>query len=469
MGIGLPPPPGLVSVSSASNLLAGNSNMGSGSSSLSSNSNLNSVVGLEDTMAGLDISGLHGIGSIRRPASTSNLEYRQGQATRLGNPAFGLEINPNNNAYMNTAGGGPKMSTGTRSFVNQYAAPGQSTGSPVGSGKRTGHSSSYANSVAKNTKTYSNNSSSSSSSGETDLTVVKAAIEVLSQAASSSLKAVELANTLRARVGIESLGQIRERWGGLLALLEKYPDVFRVSRIPKNDVVTLIATGQTLANGLARVSPSPTNVNSNSNNNTANANSNEDHLLSRFLHLGNLPPHIVEDNLTQELQNYGDLDGLRIVTQRNRRFAFVSYKSIEQAVFAKQMLSRSPHWQGTISFAHNNMIKGNDDAAAASSNANGVNNDQHYNTNVNREFTENSSTSTINATTSSGRLGSVLARLCDDRYVPTQQWVKNNSDDKYYVNAIVTQLQQFGGNIIIIIIIIIINIIIIIMTRFQYG
>jgi len=466
MGIGLPPPPGLVSVSSASNLLAGNSNMGYGSSSLNSNSNLNSVVGLEDTMAGLDIGGLHGIGSIRRPASTSNLEYRQGQAMRLGNPAFGLEINPNNNAYMNT-GGGPKMSTGTRSFVNQYAAPGQSTGSPVVSSKRAGHSSSYANSVAKNTKTYSNNNSSSSSSGETDLTVVKAAIEVLSQAASSSLKAVELANTLRARVGIESLGQIRERWGGLLALLEKYPDVFRVSRIPKNDVVTLIASGQTLANGLARVSPSPTNVNSNSNNNSANANSNEDHLLSRFLHLGNLPPHIVEDNLTQELQNYGDLDGLRIVTQRNRRFAFVSYKSIEQAVFAKQMLSRSPHWQGTISFAHNNMIKGNDDTAS-SSNANGVTNDQHYNTNVNREFTENSNTNTINATTSSGRMGSVLARLCDDRYVPTQQWVKNTNDDKYYVNAIVTQLQQFGGSIITIIIIIII-VIIIIITRFQYG
>jgi hypothetical protein len=170
---------------------------------------------------------------------------------RLGNPAFGQEINPNNNnnTYMNTGsgGGGAKMSTGTRSFVNQYAAPGQSTGSPVGTGKRTGHSSSYANSVAKNTKTY--NNSSSSSSSETDLTVVKAAIEVLSQAASSSLKAVELANTLRARVGIESLGQIRERWGGLLALLEKYPDVFRVNRVHLGEsVVTLIASEKTLAN-----------------------------------------------------------------------------------------------------------------------------------------------------------------------------------------------------------------------------
>ena len=70
--------------------------------------------------------------------------------------------------------------------------------------------------------------------------VAKSCRDILVEAASHSLKAVELANTLRARVGTEVLAHIRERWGGLLSLLERHPHVFRVERIPKNDLVTLV-------------------------------------------------------------------------------------------------------------------------------------------------------------------------------------------------------------------------------------
>ena len=65
----------------------------------------------------------------------------------------------------------------------------------------------------------------------------------------NSLKAVELANTLRARVGTEAMALVRERFGGLLSLLELYPLIFSVERVPKCDKVSLtvaaIATSRT--------------------------------------------------------------------------------------------------------------------------------------------------------------------------------------------------------------------------------
>lgn len=79
--------------------------------------------------------------------------------------------------------------------------------------------------------------------------VAKSCRDILVDAASHSLKAVELANTLRARVGTEVLAHIRERWGGLLSLLERHTHVFRVERIPKNDLVTLVGGGVTPTGG----------------------------------------------------------------------------------------------------------------------------------------------------------------------------------------------------------------------------
>jgi hypothetical protein len=96
--------------------------------------------------------------------------------------------------------------------------------------------------------------------------VAKSCRDILIDAASHSLKAVELANTLRARVGTEVLAHIRERWGGLLSLLERHTHVFRVERIPKNDLVTLVGgvtssggqVAQTAAFRGGRPLPTPT-------------------------------------------------------------------------------------------------------------------------------------------------------------------------------------------------------------------
>jgi hypothetical protein len=67
---------------------------------------------------------------------------------------------------------------------------------------------------------------------------------ILHEASQRTLKAVELANTLRARMGTEALANVRERCGGLLTVLEKYPATFLVRRIPKSDTVSLIGAAE---------------------------------------------------------------------------------------------------------------------------------------------------------------------------------------------------------------------------------
>ena len=71
--------------------------------------------------------------------------------------------------------------------------------------------------------------------------VVRTSIDILQNAAAKTLKAVELANTLRARLGTKTLARVRDKYGGLLFLLERYRIFFRVNRIPKNDSVSLLS------------------------------------------------------------------------------------------------------------------------------------------------------------------------------------------------------------------------------------
>eukprot|EP00601_Ochromonadales_sp_CCMP2298_P032245 CAMPEP_0173350104 /NCGR_PEP_ID=MMETSP1144-20121109/14690_1 /TAXON_ID=483371 /ORGANISM="non described non described, Strain CCMP2298" /LENGTH=713 /DNA_ID=CAMNT_0014297997 /DNA_START=184 /DNA_END=2321 /DNA_ORIENTATION=+ len=230
-----------------------------------------------------------------------------------------------------------------------------------------------------------------------ETTVLRTCQEILSGAADGSLKAVELANTLRARVGTDALGRIRERWGGLLALLEKQSSLFRVDRIPKNDKVTLISSdgGPAGANGGSRISsPVPggagfktfvpggegspmgglgaglerldlkkgnamgmggsyESLSPNAGGGAANA--------TRCLHVGNVPANLSEVQLMREFEKFGQLDGLKLVSQRNgtRRFAFVTFHTVDQAITARHCLSKLHPWKSAISFAHREFSQAN--------------------------------------------------------------------------------------------------------------
>lgn len=267
---------------------------------------------------------------------------------------------------------------------------------------------------------------------------------ILIDAADHSLKAVELANTLRARVGTEVLAVVRERWGGLLSLLERHTERFLVERIPKNDRVSLkmkdennnsttvvaAESGAVASNSNVVASTNveadnhvsmegesvmpPQSHNSeddnrqgtNNHDQQLNALQDDDHNIqlsnesfdeltgggrslsnekdpfgvfsnsllqqtggysfdpqnqmqaTRCLHVGNVPSSYTEIQLVREFEKFGQIDGLKLISQKNgnRRFAFVTFKTVAQAVTARHCLSKIHPWKSAISFAHKELV-----------------------------------------------------------------------------------------------------------------
>lgn len=200
---------------------------------------------------------------------------------------------------------------------------------------------------------------------------------ILAEAAQHSLKAVELANTLRARVGTDALARVRERWGGLLALLERHPHLFRVDRIPKNDKVTLIASQNEDSitagpgEGVKQESPDdkadggyhknrplhhqrPHSFHEALDTDPSLRNQQGQMTATRCLHVGNVPANMSEVHIMREFERFGQLEGLKLVCQRggSRRFAFVTFRTVEQAITARHCLSKLHPWKSAISFAH---------------------------------------------------------------------------------------------------------------------
>lgn len=207
---------------------------------------------------------------------------------------------------------------------------------------------------------------------------------ILKDASCRALKAVELANTLRARVGTDVLAYVRESWGGLLSLLEKHPKVFRVDRIPKNDMVTLCDDGLGKSDGasdgngvygdsslnssimssigldddlgLRSTHTSATNLDSMGTLDGLSGNDNMNSYVSKCLHVGNVPANLSEKDLLKEFEKYGSVEAVKLINQRGRRFAFVCYRTIEMAIGAKSALSRLHPWKSAISFAHRDFV-----------------------------------------------------------------------------------------------------------------
>lgn len=192
---------------------------------------------------------------------------------------------------------------------------------------------------------------------------------------------------------------MREKWGGLLSLLERHPDRFVVERIPKNDRVSLAtasnmeratdsgnagATGISTAGGAESVGNGSVPVTHSTSGDVVDgtavapirigedgkeieegveesADMDEDMSnASRCLHVGNVPVGYTEVQLMREFEKFGTLEGLKLISQKNnvRRFAFVTFKTVAQAMTAKHCLSKVYPWKSAISFAHKD-ISGN--------------------------------------------------------------------------------------------------------------
>jgi hypothetical protein len=227
--------------------------------------------------------------------------------------------------------------------------------------------------------------------------IVSNCYQILLDAAEHMLKAVELANTLRARVGTEVLAQVRERWGGLLSLLEKHKDRFLVERIPKNDRIRLVdaATAgheqsSTIASSTALLgleingaeelkggndesrkssceNHDPSGFDSDlqaegyadGTSGLNSSSSHHNHTASRCLHVGNVPNTYTDAQLTKEFEKFGVIEGLKLINQKNgqRRFAFITYETVEQAIAARHALSKLHPWKSAISFAHKDLLR----------------------------------------------------------------------------------------------------------------
>ena len=313
--------------------------------------------------------------------------------------------------------------------------------------------------------------------------MVRVCLEILREANQHSLKAVELANTLRARVGTEPLSMVREVWGGLLSLLEQYPHLFHVERIPKNDVVSLVGSEAHSIDHSNNKQSSPVCFARNT------SKEGETHH-SRCLHISHVSPGTSEDDLLLVFGVYGEIEDITMVSQRSRRFAFVRYRLTEDAVKALHSLASVPPWGGDISFAHHEEPSSSNLGFSSalpqhrSGSWGGHETRPHFDlrhalphhphqvvhnlgpVGAHVDFNPRSRGSSIGGSsigsprsTGSGwqlkteGAGSIDARfsraviavLTDDTYVPTQSWPSSFSQDAPFLNAIMSQLQVLGG------------------------
>jgi hypothetical protein len=297
------------------------------------------------------------------------MEFRRGKSPPINKPPLNLPVRNYQNQHpsLNNHHYGPKKghqsSSHTSLGMRSYSSPG----------------------LSSDTSFRGSNSSGSLDDSTVEDIVTKSCRDILIEAATHSLKAVELANTLRARIGTEILAHIRERWGGLLTLLEMHSLVFRVERIPKNDLVSLIINGTYEEQNqnssyvdkssnripLSPRTPSPQLFNHQNDESPVEINKynifDPQHItshngsegqVSRCIHVGNVPANLNESQLLHEFERFGKVDGLKLVSQRNRRFAFISFRTIEQAIIAKHRMSRVHPWKSAIAFAHKESISG---------------------------------------------------------------------------------------------------------------
>mmetsp|Transcript_20447 Transcript_20447/g.30256 ORF Transcript_20447/g.30256 Transcript_20447/m.30256 type:complete len:623 (-) Transcript_20447:215-2083(-) len=253
---------------------------------------------------------------------------------------------------------------------------------------------------------------SASSTNALENLVMKESTDILSNTAVGSLKAVELANTLRARLGAESLAHVRELRGGLLTLLERYPYVFNVERIPKSDRVTLIQRES-----------SPPKF--------------QESFHPFCIHIGGIPSYMTDDDILFCVKSCSRAKPKITVHRSNRRerVISVSYTNSKDAEYARKNLFNHPAWNLTASHV---ACDGNCEERKKR----------------NMEQSSWKSTSSVsnypNRILEQNKFGSsdaflVISTLTSDKFVPTQAWPISLTKDWPIVEAIKEILRSLGG------------------------
>ena len=168
-----------------------------------------------------------------------------------------------------------------------------------------------------------------------DAHVVSATAAILSELPERHLNAVELANRLRVRLGTRVLQSVRERHGGLLALLERCAGMFRVDRVPKRDGVTLLVTA--CSPSAARAAAEGAQVARDA----AGSGSGDDGG-TRWIYVRGLPPMASETSVREQFCVFGAIESLHLMVHRGRRVSFIGFARVEDACTAVRHFGRHP-------------------------------------------------------------------------------------------------------------------------------
>jgi len=282
--------------------------------------------------------------------------------------------------------------------------------------------------------------------------------DILFEALSHCLKAVELANTLRARIGTETMALVREHYGGLLSLLEMYPCTFQVERIPKSDKVSLTAKAISANCALppsvpksihslgpaSGAAPAPTSrliqqskpsraqvvqapppplesVTASS----ARLAHQQEQLYSRKIQIDGLSVQMPDETMFRELAPYGEIDSVQVLQSASSKSKslVITFRNLDSAMKAKTGLSTGSTWFSNVYFLPMDSTP------------------QIQKT----SYQQHSLSNPTSAIPTGSETCPVLAKLCDETFVPSQLWTVNLELDMFYIQAVVSRLQQFGG------------------------
>lgn len=188
--------------------------------------------------------------------------------------------------------------------------------------------------------------SKESEDAELLLQVVLYSWNVLCSKDTDLIKSVELANEVRHRVGSEGFQLIKQYFAGFLSLLEAFPKVFQVHRIPKEDMVRTTKYGRTntilsrlfeelshSSGGLSLLRPSDAPI-----------------LPSKSLYIGSIPNTISEDECRKVLSKFNPTS-VSLFLKTERRYGFLNFATLEAATIAKTTLESDASLSLMVEFA----------------------------------------------------------------------------------------------------------------------
>lgn len=150
---------------------------------------------------------------------------------------------------------------------------------------------------------------------------------------------------------------VRDHHGGLLAVLERHAHLFHVRRSPAQSVVALaerVSDAAVLPDSTLTVPEGAAQDDAYLDAHgagRAGAPANAPAQPSRCLHVGNVSTLTTVAELRRSCEPFGPIESVKSVTQKGRRFAFVNFVHVKDAVAAKTELSKQPMFRSSIAFA----------------------------------------------------------------------------------------------------------------------